>query len=165
MITLGLSGLPYAQQVYLRQNPGVDRISERVCQGLDSAAGLVIDGEVVAAAAEERFTGEKGTGAFPANAIDYCLREAGVRPNEVTMVAHGFAYDECRRFLLTDPRYFDEVLSVITSGQASTGALAGSTEAEQFHESPLAPTPAADVGDLTAALLLQQSAGGPQLEA
>jgi len=132
VITLGLSGLPYAQQVYLRQNPGVDRISERVCQGLDSAAGLVIDGEVVAAAAEERFTGEKGTGAFPANAIDYCLREAGVGPNEVTMVAHGFAYDECRRLLRTDPRYFDEVLS----GQTVVAELAkhGWTDvADRFH--------------------------------
>ena len=32
--------------------------------------------------------------------------------------------------------YFDQVLTVASAGQASTGALAGSTEAEQFHAAP-----------------------------
>jgi carbamoyltransferase len=41
----------------------------------DSAAALVIDGRVVAAAQEERFTRRKHDAAFPRNAVEYCLRE------------------------------------------------------------------------------------------
>jgi carbamoyltransferase len=43
----------------------------------DSAAALVIDGNVVAAAQEERFTRKKNDAALPINAIDYCLKLAG----------------------------------------------------------------------------------------
>src|SRR5438270_1627354 len=44
----------------------------------DSAAALVEDGRIVAAAQEERFTRKKHDARFPTHAIDYCLREAGV---------------------------------------------------------------------------------------
>ena len=44
----------------------------------DSAACLVRDGEIIAAAQEERFTRKKHDEGFPRHAIDYCLREAGV---------------------------------------------------------------------------------------
>ena len=44
----------------------------------DSAAAIVEDGEIVAAAQEERFTRKKHDARFPADAVDYCLREAGV---------------------------------------------------------------------------------------
>jgi len=44
----------------------------------DSAAALVRDGEVVAAAQEERFTRKKHDSGFPRHAVDYCLAEAGV---------------------------------------------------------------------------------------
>ncbi len=43
----------------------------------DSAAALVVDGRIVAAAQEERFTLVKHDDAFPVNAIAYCLKEAG----------------------------------------------------------------------------------------
>ncbi len=43
----------------------------------DSAAALVVDGDIVAAAQEERFTRTKGDAAFPANAVDFCLSEVG----------------------------------------------------------------------------------------
>jgi len=43
----------------------------------DSAAALVVDGDIVAAAQEERFTRVKHDFGFPSNAVDYCLREAG----------------------------------------------------------------------------------------
>jgi len=42
----------------------------------DSAAALVVDGRIVAAAQEERFTRKKQDEAFPKQAVDYCLREA-----------------------------------------------------------------------------------------
>ena len=44
----------------------------------DSAAALIVDGAIVAAAQEERFTRKKHDAAFPANAIRYCLDEAGL---------------------------------------------------------------------------------------
>jgi carbamoyltransferase len=40
----------------------------------DSAAALLRDGEIVAAASEDRFTRIKGDSAFPARAVEYCLR-------------------------------------------------------------------------------------------
>jgi carbamoyltransferase len=49
----------------------------------DSAAALVTDGRIVAAAQEERFTRKKHDSAYPANAIDYCLGEAGVSLDDV----------------------------------------------------------------------------------
>jgi carbamoyltransferase len=53
----------------------------------DSAAALVVDGRVVAAAQEERFTRVKHDAAFPARAVDYCLAEAGLRPEDLDYVA------------------------------------------------------------------------------
>ncbi|HSL84854.1 MAG TPA: carbamoyltransferase [Thermoanaerobaculia bacterium] len=48
------------------------------CYYHDSAACLVVDGEIVAAAQEERFTRVKHDASFPSNAIRYCLAEGGV---------------------------------------------------------------------------------------
>lgn len=52
----------------------------------DAAACLVRDGEVIAAAQEERFTRKKHDAQFPVNAIAYCLKEAGIEPCEVNYV-------------------------------------------------------------------------------
>jgi carbamoyltransferase len=52
----------------------------------DSAASLVVDGRIVAAAQEERFTRKKHDARFPANAIAYCLGEGGVALEEVDYV-------------------------------------------------------------------------------
>ena len=57
----------------------------------DSAAALVIDGRIVAAAQEERFTRKKHDHDFPCHAIEYCLAEAGLRPEQLDYV--GF-YDK-----------------------------------------------------------------------
>ncbi len=53
----------------------------------DSAAAVVQDGEIVAAAQEERFTRKKHDARFPANAVDYCLREARVSLDDFDYVA------------------------------------------------------------------------------
>ena len=53
----------------------------------DAAAAIVIDGEIVAAAQEERFTRKKHDAAFPANAIAFCLQYAGLRPDELDHIA------------------------------------------------------------------------------
>ena len=52
----------------------------------DSAACLVQDGEVVAAAQEERFTRKKHDAAFPDYAISYCLKEAGIASHQVDYI-------------------------------------------------------------------------------
>ena len=53
----------------------------------DSAAALVVDGKVVAAAQEERFTRKKHDPAFPHRAIAYCLEEGGVALADIDYVA------------------------------------------------------------------------------
>jgi len=52
----------------------------------DSAAALVIDGQIYAAAQEERFTRKKHDPAFPQKAIEYCLREASISLADVDYV-------------------------------------------------------------------------------
>ena len=53
----------------------------------DSAAALVVDGKIVAAAQEERFTRHKHDPDFPKHAIAYCLKEAGLEPGQLDYVA------------------------------------------------------------------------------
>jgi len=53
----------------------------------DSAATLIEDGRIVAAAQEERFTRKKHDQSFPANALRYCLEEGGLKPGDVDHVA------------------------------------------------------------------------------
>src|SRR5208283_4705731 len=52
----------------------------------DSAAALVRDGEIIAAAQEERFSRKKHDARFPAHAVDYCLAQEGVRLDQVDYV-------------------------------------------------------------------------------
>lgn len=52
----------------------------------DSAAALVVDGEIVAAAQEERFTRRKHDAGFPRQAIDDCLKIAGLTPGDLDYV-------------------------------------------------------------------------------
>jgi carbamoyltransferase len=53
----------------------------------DSAAAVVSDGEIVAAAQEERFTRRKHDPGFPANAVAYCLRQAGTDASGIDLIA------------------------------------------------------------------------------
>jgi carbamoyltransferase len=53
----------------------------------DTAAALVCDGVLVAAAEEERFSRRKHDGATPVRAIEFCLRQAGIRMSEVDLIA------------------------------------------------------------------------------
>jgi len=53
----------------------------------DSAAALLVDGEIIAAAQEERFTRKKHDADFPNHAIEYCLAEAGIQMADVDYVA------------------------------------------------------------------------------
>jgi carbamoyltransferase len=62
----------------------------------DSAAAIVVDGEIVAAAQEERFSREKHDAGMPSGAVEYCLAEAGLRPEDLDYVA--FYEKPLRRF-------------------------------------------------------------------
>jgi carbamoyltransferase len=52
----------------------------------DSAAAIVKDGEIIAAAQEERFTRKRHDQAFPKNAIEFCVKEAGIKAEELSYV-------------------------------------------------------------------------------
>jgi carbamoyltransferase len=52
----------------------------------DSAAALVVDGQIIAAAQEERFTRKKHDPGFPSRAVEYCLREAGLSARDLSYV-------------------------------------------------------------------------------
>ena len=79
----------------------------------DSAACLLRDGEIVAAAQEERFTRKKGDPSFPRRAIDYCLRTGGIGVRDLDHV--GF-YDKP---LLKFERILETYLSVSPRGFSS----------------------------------------------
>lgn len=56
----------------------------------DSAAALIIDGNLVGFAEEERLVGSKHTSAYPAQAVSWLLNEAGIAPDQVTAVGYNF---------------------------------------------------------------------------
>ncbi len=53
----------------------------------DSAAVLIVDGEIIAAAQEERFTGKKHDSSFPEHAVNYVLQEGGIGAEDLTAVS------------------------------------------------------------------------------
>ena len=64
-------------------------------QSHDAAAALVIDGELVAACEEERFNREKHSGKFPRTAMEFCLKQGGIKDlSEIDMVAFYFSYKQ-----------------------------------------------------------------------
>jgi carbamoyltransferase len=92
----------------------------------DSAACLLRDGEIVAAAQEERFTRKKGDPAFPARSVDYCLRAGGIEVGDLAYVGFydkpllkferiletylGIAPQGFRSFLMAGPLWIKEKL-------------------------------------------------------
>ena len=101
MNVIGFSGLHQSIPFKKASFPGLSARENRIAQGFDSAAALVTETGIIAAAAEERFTREKATGAFPVHAIRYCLREGGLEPSHIDYIAHGFEYEPFKE-------YFDE---------------------------------------------------------
>ena len=79
----------------------------------DSAAALLADGEIVAAGQEERFTRVKGDASFPTNAVQFCLKRAGITVDELDYV--GF-YDKP---LLKFERILETYLSIAPGGFGS----------------------------------------------
>ncbi len=79
----------------------------------DSAACVLRDGEIIAAAQEERFTRNKGDDAFPAKAVEYCLGEAGASIDDIDAAVF---YDKP---LLKFERIIETYLSVAPRGFSS----------------------------------------------
>ena len=114
MNILGVSGLERAVQFKKQHWPGLAEREYRIVQGQDAAAALVMDGRVVAAAAEERFDREKHSAHFPTNSIRYCLARAGISIHDVDEIAHSFDYTPYRKLFSLDPaseRLYSEVYS------------------------------------------------------
>ena len=93
----------------------------------DSAAALVRDGEIIAAAHEERFTRKKHDPRFPVNAINYCLEEAFIEARELDAVVF---YDHP---LLTLDRAMKSLLTVAPRGEGQWIQAARSLLGVKLH--------------------------------
>jgi len=100
---LGVSGLAESVRFKRTHWPRLEEREYRISQGFDAAAALVVDGVIVAAAAEERFNRRKQSGDFPTQALAYCLREAGLSWADVNEVAHCFDYAPFGEIFSLDP--------------------------------------------------------------
>src|SRR5256714_1591330 len=136
----------------------------------DSAAALVVDGKIVAAAQEERFTRKKHDPGFPRNAVAYCLEEAGLGPEQLDFIAFydkpmlkferlletylAFAPSGLRSFLMAMPVWLREKLMM---RRMIRGGLPGKSRAPllfmDHHESHAAsaffPSPFKEAAILT----------------
>ncbi len=83
------------------------------CYYHDSAAALLKNGSVIAAVEEERFSRKKFDDGFPKLAIDWCLKETGVKPNEIDLIAF---YDKP---VLKFERLLDNYIAVAPRGLTS----------------------------------------------
>jgi carbamoyltransferase len=135
----------------------------------DSAAALLRDGDIVAAASEERFTRIKGDPAFPARAVAYCLREAGIGLADVGVVGFydkpilkferiletylGVAPRGFRQFLMAGPLWIKEKLWTDKGLRESLGDYQGELLYSEHHESHAAsaffPSPFREAAILT----------------
>ncbi|HJQ82793.1 MAG TPA: carbamoyltransferase [Candidatus Binatia bacterium] len=135
----------------------------------DSAACLVRDGEIVAAAQEERFTRKKHDARFPTHAVEYCLREGGLRADQVDHVGFydkpllkferllenycGVAPRGLRSFLTAMPVWMKEKLFTRDQIRKALGGYEGPVLFTEHHESHAAsafyPSPFAEAAVLT----------------
>jgi carbamoyltransferase len=116
----------------------------------DSAAALIRDGEIIAAAQEERFTRKKGDARFPECSINYCLSEAGISVGDLGGVAFydkpllkferlaesylAFAPRGFRSFLKSMPLWLKEKLWMEDTIRRETG-FEGTLYYPEHHES------------------------------
>jgi carbamoyltransferase len=138
----------------------------------DSAAALVVDGEIVAAAHEERFTREKQDSSFPSRAVAYVLDEAGLELGDIAAVAfydkpylkferlletyHGFAPRGLKSFLSAMPVWIKEKLFMRQMLRKEFEKLGGSNPKILFPEHHLShaasafyPSPFSEAAILT----------------
>ncbi|MGD3112666.1 carbamoyltransferase family protein [Streptomyces sp. YGL11-2] len=93
MIILGYNGTSRAAELFGRlwgYTP--DSVDRHCFLGHDAAAALFIDGKLVAAVEEERMNRQKKTSVFPANAMRWCLDQAGLDYGDVDYYAFGWQF-------------------------------------------------------------------------
>ena len=117
----------------------------------DSAAALIRDGEIVAAAQEERFTRVKLDNSLPVNAIAYCLAEAGIRGSDLDAVVF---YDDP---ILTLDRFLSNVTACRSNKHDSH---VGAASVIAACDADAIDAVAGDAADADAADLIELS-GGP----
>ncbi len=135
----------------------------------DSAACLLCNGEIVAAAQEERFTRQKGDASFPKHAVEYCLRAGGVQVPSLTCVGFydkpllkferiletyvGVAPRGVRQFLKAGPVWIKEKVFLERELRAGLGGYQGDVLFAEHHESHAAsaffPSPFDEAAILT----------------
>ncbi|MFD7659753.1 carbamoyltransferase [Actinosynnema sp. NPDC059797] len=111
-VVLGYSGFDGSAEFKRAHFPDLPDSEARLFQGLDAAAALVVDGELVAAVQQERYSGVKFDHSFPVEAVRACLGIAGVPAADVDEVRHGFDYGMTRVLSLGDElsrRRYEEV--------------------------------------------------------
>ncbi len=83
----------------------------------DSAAALIKDGEIIAAAQEERFTRIKQDSNFPKLAVEFCLKEAGIQPEDLeAVIYYEKPFLKFERILETNLAYVPKSLKAFTRG-------------------------------------------------
>jgi carbamoyltransferase len=135
----------------------------------DSAACLLRDGEIVAAASEDRFSRKKGDDSFPIHAVEYCLREAGITAKDLAAVGFydkpllkferiletylGIAPRGFRPFLMAGPLWIKEKLYTDRDIRENLGGFEGEVLYAEHHESHAAsaffPSPFEEAAILT----------------
>ncbi len=114
MLTLGVAGLANVTQFLETNFPAQMAHESRIVQGMDAAAALLSNGTVVAAVSEERFDRTKKSGAFPFQAIQYCLDAAGATLADVQDICCNFSFGRYRPVYAADPlarSYWQQCLS------------------------------------------------------
>ena len=102
MIVLGYNGFSKSAEIFGRlfRATGIDR---HLLYGHDSSVALVIDGQLVAAAEEERFNRQKKTSQFPIHAMRWCLDQAGISLKDVDTFAFSWKFtDEVMNAMLRE---------------------------------------------------------------
>jgi carbamoyltransferase len=134
----------------------------------DSAACLLRDGEIVAAAQEERFTRKKGDASFPRHAVNYCLHAGGISAGELAYVGFydkpllkferiletylGTAPRGIRSFFLAGPLWIKEKLFTdrqLREDLGYEGAILYSEHHESHAASAFFPSPFEEAAFLT----------------
>jgi carbamoyltransferase len=122
MKILGISGVDGTVSFKRKHWPGLEEREYRIAQGHDSAAALIVDGECVAAVAEERISRRKHTGDFPSGAAEACLAIGGIGVDELDEIAHSFDYGPYRALYALDTRS-DELYREVLSREAFAGQV------------------------------------------
>jgi carbamoyltransferase len=114
MRILGIGGLAGAKSFRRSHWPNLDEREYPIWIGLDAAAALVADGELVITAKEESFNRSRQSGDFPERSIEYCLSTLKLAPEDIDLLVHCFDYSDYEELYLRDRHsveFYEKVLS------------------------------------------------------